>query len=380
MIKSIYQPLSFTFFIFLLFSFSSAHNKTKQDSPSSNSQDTYKGCFPKVYAFGDSDTDTGNAQFLGGRHIQGGINFSVSAQVPARLVVDFLCQALSLPSLPPYKNPSADFKSGVNFAISGSTCLSADYFRPKNLSSLFWNGVPMSFQTQIDWFKKYLNAGKGKDSKGSHEADIANALFWIGQIGVSDYTSAIGSSIPLHSLAESSVKHVCELLTTLVANGAKYVVVQGLPPVGCFPMYMSSTPRHNLDHAGCVATVNAAIMAHNQILQWALEKFRKMYPHCSVLYADYWNAYLTIAMNPNKYQMEEPFKACCGSSEGQFNFNKNKLCGSSGTSVCKDPHKYINWDGVHLTEAMHKHLVDLFLHQGFCHPSFDELVKSKKSM
>ncbi|KAK6160341.1 hypothetical protein DH2020_003722 [Rehmannia glutinosa] len=356
MIKSIHQSLSLAFFIiFLSFSFSCAHNKTSNetsahnkanhDQSSNSSNGNYKGCFSKVYAFGDSDTDTGNAHFLGA-NIQGEIKVNISS----RLVVDFLCDALSLPPVCPYKDPW-QISRGVNFAISGSTALSPDYFSRKN--------------------------GMGKVPANS---STDNSLFWIGGMGGSDYTSVLGPSVSLHSLAEISVKNVRKLLQTLLANGAKYVVVQGLPPVGCLPFHMSLCPLHNLDRMGCAATINAGIMTHNQILQWELEKLRKTYPKCSILYADAWNAFLTIAMNTKKYQIEEPFKACCGCGAGKYNFDKNRLCGASGTSVCKDPHKYISWDGIHFTEAMHKHLADLFFNQGFCHPSFDQLVKIKKGM
>ncbi|KAK7848630.1 hypothetical protein CFP56_004686 [Quercus suber] len=39
---------------------------------------------------------------------------------------------------------------------------------------------------------------------------------------------------------------------------------------------------------------------------------------------------------------------------------------------------HINFDGVHLTENMHQHLSDLFFNQGFCTPSFADLIKMKK--
>lgn len=158
-------------------------------------------------------------------------------------------------------------------------------------------------------------------------------------------------------------------------------MVQGLPPVGCLPMDISLCPLQNLNKMGCAAAVNSAIMIHNQILQRNIENLRKINPNSTIVYADYWNAYLTILTNPKKYQIEEPFKACCGCGESgsPLNFNKHKLCGSPGATVCKDPSKYISWDGIHLTEAMYKHVTDLFLNQGFCKPSFDELIKRKKA-
>lgn len=147
--------------------------------------------------------------------------------------------------------------------------------------------------------------------------------------------------------------------------------------MGCLASDVSLCPLINLDKMGCVTVVNSAIMIHNQILQTKIAAFQKQYPDCTIVYADYWNAYLTILKNPQKYQFEETFKACCGLQDGKLNYNSNSFCGSSGTSTCKDPSKYINWDGIHLTEAMHKHVAELILNQGFCQPSFDELIKKK---
>ncbi|KAL2547158.1 GDSL esterase/lipase [Forsythia ovata] len=392
MAKLIYQSLALAFLFSLFLSPSSAHYKSQE---ASNLPVDFKGSFNQVFAFGDSYTDTGNAKFLGGFNFSGDTknipldwlkNIKQGGDPASRmsngqLVVDFLCKSLSLPTLAPYKDPSANFSVGVNFAIAGSTSLPSDYFLGKNLSSLIWKGVPKNFQTQIEWFNNFLTKSgcKGKNI-ASCKVQMHDSLFWIGEMGVNDYTRAHGSSVSLQSLSEMSVRTVSKLLKTLLTAGAKYIVVQGLPPVGCLPMDIFKCPLHKLNKMGCAAAVNSAIMIHNQILQRNLEKIRKLNPKSTIVYADYWNAFLTILTNPKKYQIEEPFKACCGSSGTQLNFNSHSLCGSPGTTVCKDPSKHINWDGIHLTEAMYKHVTDLFLNQGFCRPSFDDLIKSKKSM
>lgn len=167
-------------------------------------------------------------------------------------------------------------------------------------------------------------------------------------------------------------------IQTLLDDGAKYVVVQGLPPVGCFPAYMSSNTRGSTDQMGCVASTNVGVMNHNLVLENELNKFRKLYPNSSILYADYWNAYLTILTNAKKHHMQETSKPCCTSAQGKFTFNLPFFSASLSTSVCKDPQNFISWDGIHLTEVMNKNLADLFLNQGFCKPSFSELVMNKR--
>lgn len=238
----------------------------------------------------------------------------------------------------------------------------------------------MNFQTQIDWFNKLKQQMGCTDKNGkSCQAELENALFWIGSVGVSDYARIQGASLSSHWLTQQSVHQVSSLIEATLQSGAKYIVVQGLPPIGCLPLHISLCPvKAALDNMGCAGAVNAAVMMHNQILQRRLERFRSLYPNCHILYADYWNAYLTIKMNLQKYQFEEPFKPCCGAAGGHFNLHS--LCGSPGTVKCNDPSKFISWDGIHLTEAMNRKVTDLFLNQGFCQPSFSELVKSKSGM
>ena len=97
-----------------------------------------------------------------------------------------------------------------------------------------------------------------------------------------------------------------------------------------------------------------------------------------ILFIDYYSAFKTILEKHQQYQFKEPFKACCGSGGGPFNYLPNLPCGAFGTFTCKDSSTHINFDGVHLTENMHLHLFDLFFNQGFCTPSFVDLIKKKK--
>ncbi|GAA0183870.1 hypothetical protein Leryth_018013 [Lithospermum erythrorhizon] len=369
------------FFLSLFVSLALSHKY--HESSALHSQ--LKGYFSKVYAFGDSYTDTGNARSLGGL-IAKSKNYPSKFGEPGsrlsdgRLVIDYLCEALSTPPLPPYKGASLKYSGGANFALAGSTALSGDYFLKGKLHPLIWRRTPISFQTQADWFRNFQQL-KGCNRKNETKciAEMESTLFWIGAMGVNDYTRTIGSSVPLHWLAERSVTHVYGLFKVLLESGAKYITIEGLPPVGCLPIAMAQSRNQNLDKMGCDANVNKAVTFHNQILQRWLEKFREMYPNSSILYADYWNAYLTILMNPKKYWFKEPFKACCGAG-GKFNFNVRSICGSPGSSTCNNSSNHISWDGIHLTEAMNRHLVDMFLNQGFCQPSFQELIKSKSGI
>ncbi|XP_024989776.1 GDSL esterase/lipase At3g48460-like [Cynara cardunculus var. scolymus] len=352
-------------------------------------QDRYKGHFTAVYAFGDSYTDTGNAQYMGGLTL----SFSGSLSSPygsttfgktsnrlcdGRLVLDFVTDSLGLPTLPPYQSTSSNFTNGVNFAVAGSTSLAGDMIS-KIVRHFLWKGSLLGVWTQIDWFQKYQRSHicMGLDPKACANK-LSTSLFWIGDIGITDYSRAAGSTLSLSNIAKSSVGYTIQILRTLIRAGAKNIVVQGLPPVGCLPIDASICPLRQLDKIGCSTIINGGIIIHNDILKHKLNLYRKLFPDTNIIYADYWNAYYAIVDNPQKYQFQEVHKTCCGAASGKsgnLNFNLQSLCGSSGTSVCNDPSKYINWDGIHTTEAMNLQVTDLLLNQGYCQPSFEQVVK-----
>ncbi|KAF5726699.1 GDSL esterase/lipase [Tripterygium wilfordii] len=374
---------------------------TPQASPSGDPSDgsiSYQGTFKKVYAFGDSYTDTGNAKLLGGlkSFVTDLITKFASLADPdgknklpgsrlsnGKLVIDFLCESLDLPTPPAYKDTSANFSKGVNFAIAGSTGLPGGFFALHKIAhALMWNAVPETFKTQIDWFNKHLNEVECKglsdvDCKGS----MNNSIFWVGEMGGNDYSRTLGSSLSIPWLTGINVGHVFNLVKTLIERGAKYLVVQGLPPAGCCPLQLALSRFHDRDSMGCASLANGLIKAHNKLLQRKLEILRELFPHCVITYVDYTNAYKNVLSNHKQYNFQEPFKACCGAGGGLLNFDVHRLCGSVGTTTCKQPDHFINWDGVHLTEAMHKVLSNLFFHKpGFCQPPFLNLIKHKKGL
>jgi hypothetical protein len=234
------------FILLLSLSPSSAHNQSsKSMAPPPASQVDYKGCFSKVYAFGDSYTDTGNAHFMGALKSYISVFFNMfkhgsssAGNLPGyrlsngRLVIDYLCETLSVPHLPAYKDSSAQFSGGVNFAIAGSTTLSVDFFAQFRIDhSLMWKRIPESYRTQIDWFHKFLAEFdcKGKD-EATCKGELANTLIWVGEMGGNDYARLYGSSIHGKHVTEQAVGNVCGMLrvsidTTCIYFSSIYIYI-----------------------------------------------------------------------------------------------------------------------------------------------------------
>lgn len=357
-------------------------------SAATNAQ-TRRRPFSKIYAFGDSFTDTGNTKSTSGpngfRYVSNppyGMTFfhrPTNRYSDGRLVIDFVAQALSLPYLPPYLNSKADLSNGVNFAVAGSTAINYDFFVKNNLTL---DITPQSIQTELLWFNKFLESQgcKGEMTRRECNQVFNDALIWVGEIGVNDYAYTIGSSVTSTTIQALAIKSHTGFLEAILKKGAKYVLVQGLPPTGCLPLAMTLAPENDRDDIGCVGSVNKQTYNHNTVLQTKLQSLRVQFPQAVILYADYWNVYHTIMKNAKKYGFKEPFKACCGSGEEPYNFNVFTACGSPNTTSCANPSLYINWDGVHLTEAMYKVVSYMFLHGNSCHPSFDYLLSKRQKV
>ncbi|KAL5713956.1 hypothetical protein ACHQM5_015982 [Ranunculus cassubicifolius] len=381
-----YQYILLALCLLKSISSSSSHTTSNDIHPSPK-----QNCIKKVFAFGDSFTDTGNARLLGNLSAYASALFpgsplgSTFFQSPkkrfsdGRLVIDFLMERLEIPRIQVYMNYTANFTYGANFAVSGSTALSVNVAaKYKQGRASTWQPLPEYIQTQMDWFSKFIANAYGSGNDESKEYDFERSLFWIGEFGASDYIKAFGKALlaPSQSLTEIAVDNVCTLLKNILDKGAKQVVVQGLPPSGCFPLELWLAPAQDRDDKGCARTANSIIIAHNNLLQAKIEEIRKQYTQSTILYADYWGAYYEIISNPKKYGFDEPFKACCGGGGGYFNFDVRYLCGTLLATQCPDPNKYISWDGIHLTDAMSGKMADLFFSGGFCKPSFDEFIRT----
>ncbi|KAL6909405.1 hypothetical protein ACP4OV_001686 [Aristida adscensionis] len=349
--------------------------------------------FRTVYAFGDSFTDTGNTHSTTGPYSFGyvssppyGATFfhrSTNRYSDGRLVVDFLAQALALPSfLPPYLaadagggggNASSDV--GVNFAVAGATAIEHDFFAKNNLSI---DITPQSIMTQLAWFDDHLRGRAG----GAGAGKVADALFWVGEIGANDYAYTVmaADTIRPKLIRTMAVQRVTTFLEGLLARGAKYMIVQGLPLTGCLPLAMTLARAGDRDAVGCVASVNRQSYAHNRRLLAELRRLRRAHPDAAIAYADYYAAHLAVMRSPARYGFAEPFRTCCGSGGGAYNFDPFATCGSPAvTTACARPAAYVNWDGVHLTEAMYKVVAGMFFQGGdaYCRPAFSALLARK---
>ncbi|KAK6133048.1 hypothetical protein DH2020_033203 [Rehmannia glutinosa] len=311
--------------------------------------------FDRIYQLGDSISDTGNlirevpiGASTGYARLPYGESFFKNATgrcSDGLLMIDYIAMAAGLPFLPPYKDVNGDFRHGVNFAVTGSTALPSKVLASKHIFSMYTNS---SLNVQLDWMSSHFN------SICTNHRDCAeklqHALFMVGEIGGNDYNFAFPQGKTMDELRDMVPEVVNAIMDGVRSGGARNF------PTGCFPIH-KTTFETNIstayDENQCLKHLNELAMYHNEELKQSIHKLKQEKPNAIIVYADYYNAYIAL-LQFAKLRGFDTQRACCGSG-GKYNFNMTRMCGADDhVSVCTDPHRYMSWDGIHLTQEAYK--------------------------
>ncbi|XP_015691735.2 GDSL esterase/lipase At5g45910-like [Oryza brachyantha] len=332
-----------------------------------------------IYNFGDSITDTGNLCTGGcpswlttGQPPYGNTYFGrpTGRCTDGRVIVDFLADRFGLPLLPPSKASGGDFKRGANMAIIGATTMNFDFFQSIGLGNSIWNNGPLD--TQIQWFQQLMPSICGNDCKSY----LGNSLFIFGEFGGNDYNAPLfgGKSMDeVKGYVPQIISKITSGVETLIGLGAVDIVVPGVLPIGCFPLYLTlyqSSSQDDYDGNGCLKSFNSLAVYHNGLLKQGLAGVQSKYPAVRLMYGDFYDQVAQMVQSPGSFGLTYGLKVCCGAGgQGSYNYNNQARCGMSGASACGDPENYLVWDGIHLTEAAYRSIADGWLRGPYCSPA-----------
>ncbi|KAM0922402.1 hypothetical protein ACQ4PT_006199 [Festuca glaucescens] len=291
-----------------------------------------------------------------------------------RVVVDFIAQALGLPFLPPSKAKGKDIRRGVSMAITGGTAMNFSFYKSLGIEDQVWNHG--SLDTQIQWFKELMPSICGAEQ--SCKGLLGKSLFMFGGYGGNDYNVQL---IEVGLTPEQAMKHTPKIVNAiangvekLIALGAVHIVVPGIFPTGCLPIFLSlfgdAASKADFDQTGCLKPYNRLTDYHNTLLRTQVETLqRKHYNSTRLMYADYSGLMYRVVQEPEKFGFSAPLEACCGAGGGKYNFDVTARCGMEGATVaCDDPSARLSWDGIHPTEELNKVIAGALLRGPYCTP------------
>lgn len=346
-------------------------------------------CKPPLIVFGDSFTDVGENALA--------MPFRSAAEYPpygidyfhhpaarfsnGRVISDFLSQGLGYGLVDPYLNSiEPNFFHGVNFASSGSTAMNTTVRgNATNSSSLF------SLSVQIDQYKIFKTKVLFAQSK--HKGSLRNlpsasrlshAIHFV-EIATNDYilTSLETPNFDPLSVVRTTISAMEYGIRELHSTGAKNIIVMNLIPLGCTPALLTFLGNATLNKDGCLSAFTDLVDLHNTHLEKLLNQLRMELSLKGLVLFDANAIYMDAIRNPSKYGITYTLQACCGVG-GKYNYTPSIFCGTSvmlnGTMVevrrCKEPSRYISWDGIHVVESFAKHLADGVLSGQFLTPDF----------
>ncbi|CAI9780728.1 unnamed protein product [Fraxinus pennsylvanica] len=218
------------------------------------------------------------------------------------------------------------FRKGCNFAAAGSTIL------PATASSV----SPFSFGIQVAQFFRFkaqvqeLQAKTSKYDKYIPPQDYFQKGLYMFDIGQNDLAGAFYSKTFDQILASipSILLEFEDGIKKLYDQQARNFWIHNTGPLGCLPQNVAKfgNDPSKLDELGC------------------------------------------------------PITACCGYGGPPLNYDSRIGCGQTkvlnGSSVtakgCNDSTEYLNWDGIHYTEAANQYVASQILTGKYSDPSFTD--------
>ncbi|KAL1537803.1 acetylajmaline esterase [Salvia divinorum] len=332
---------------------------SSQTKHASSSPWSLYACYRYIIGFGDSLADAGNLHILYPSNPPRFMDLPPYGETffhhptgrcsNGRLIIDFIAQYLNLPLVPPFYNEkNSSVKGSVNFAVAGASALPDSFFLSRGVAIRQAN---TSLSDQLGWFKnKYLP--KFYQSPEDRQNLLDSSLVLVGEIGGNDYNHALldGTSKDLvGTFIPEVVGAISSTVKELIQLGAKTLMVPGNLPIGCSATYLSQFKSSNKSDynpkTGCLNWLNEFAQTHNKLLRAQLDLIQKENPHTDIIYADYYNAAMRFFLSPQKYGFSKGALTACCPKCGPYKLD------NPDAKTCDVPSQYVNWDGLHLTEA-----------------------------
>ncbi|GAB2299025.1 hypothetical protein Dimus_033100 [Dionaea muscipula] len=295
---------------------------------------------PCFFIFGDSLSDSGNNNGLEtlakANFLPYGIDFPggpTGRFTNGRTTVDLIGDFLGLENyIPPFSNASGEqILQGVNYA-SGSAGIHSE--TGKHVGGRIAMEVQLkNHQETVKKITKQL----GKDASMQH----LNSCLYSSYIGSNDYmlnyfgsASSVKSVHSPEGFTKGLIDQYGSHLKDLYQFGGRKIVVFGLGPLGCLPLFQVA--------GRCNDDINNAVNLFNNQLKSLVVQLNHLFPDVQFIFV---NTFSIVSPNLSSLGLGILNLPCCG--VGQI------YCLPSSVP-CKNRNGYAYWDNAHPTEAANK--------------------------
>ncbi|PHT57565.1 hypothetical protein T459_35464 [Capsicum annuum] len=158
------------------------------------------------------------------------------------------------------------------------------------------------------------------------------SLVLVGEIGGNEfnYGLAQGKTIEeLRKMVPDVVQTIIHGVKEVIGFGATRIIIPGNFPIGCVPAMLTHFLTNNsnaYDEYHCLKDLNNFATFYNHHLQQAIDELNKNYPNVTLIYGDYYNAFLWLLKNAASLGFDKNSlqKVCCGIG-GEYNYDLIKV-------------------------------------------------------
>ncbi|XP_048334751.2 GDSL esterase/lipase 5 [Ziziphus jujuba] len=266
-----------------------------------------------------------------------------------RVIVDFIAEYAKLPIIPPFRQPSAKYTKGVNFASGGAGILSETN-----------QGLVTDLKTQL---KNFEDVQKSlTENLGDEQAKklISEAVYFF-SIGSNDYMGGYLGNPKMQQdynpeqYVDVVIGNLTKAIQSLYEKGGRKFGFLSLSPLGCLPALRILNPKASQEERRCFEGASELALAHNNALKavlTSLEYLLKGFKYCN---SNFYNWLQDRINNPSKYGFKEGVNACCGTGPYRGIYTCGGKKEVTDYELCDNAEDYVWWDSFHPTERIHEH-------------------------
>jgi len=244
----------------------------------------------------------------------------------------------------------SDFRHGSNFACSGST--------------VNQTASPFSLPVQVNQFKRFkarvldIFSHGGTSTVNLPQPDEFDKALYTLDIGLNDIFQSFSSNLTESQINTMVVPQIINELTSQLKNlyqeGGRNFLVHNTEPLGCLPRILEDirSDLSELDEHGCAVAYNRACQTFNLHLKNVCHQLRAQLSDVTIVYVDIYSIKYDLIANASVYGFEHPLEPCVVTA-----------------GACKDPTKYVSWDGVHYSEAANFHIWSRVMSANYSEPA-----------